>query len=70
MVRVGDTEPFSSDAIHAIRRMRAIVHGFSTLESGGGFGLPEDLDETYRQLVAMCLAALPRPPLPPEDLVE
>jgi AcrR family transcriptional regulator len=49
-----------SAAIHTTRHLRAIVHGFTTLEAGGGFGLPEDLDETYQRLVAMFIASLPR----------
>jgi AcrR family transcriptional regulator len=48
-----------ASAIHATRRLRAIVHGFALIESSGGFGLPEDLDETYEQLIAMFLASLP-----------
>ncbi|MFD4671304.1 TetR/AcrR family transcriptional regulator [Lentzea sp. NPDC058450] len=44
-----------SQAIHAARRLRVIVHGFASIESGGGFGLPEGLDETYDQLVRMYL---------------
>jgi AcrR family transcriptional regulator len=44
-----------SDAVHAARRLRVIVHGFASIESSGGFGLPEDLDETYDQLVRMYL---------------
>jgi AcrR family transcriptional regulator len=51
-----------SDAVHAIRRARVIVHGFTTIESAGGFGLAEDVDETYEQLIAMFLNSLPRRP--------
>ena len=47
-----------SDAIHAIRRLRAVAHGFTSLEAGGGFGLPEDLDETYDQLVAALISTM------------
>jgi AcrR family transcriptional regulator len=54
-----------SDAIHATRCLRAVAHGFSSLEAGGGFGLPEDLDQTYDQLVATVISTL-RPPLRPE----
>jgi AcrR family transcriptional regulator len=49
-----------SDAIHAVRRARVIVHGFATIESSGGFGLAEATDETYEQLIAMFLNSLPR----------
>ena len=39
------------DAIHAIRGLRALMHGFVSLEAAGGFALPQDLDESYRRLV-------------------
>lgn len=38
-------------AIHAVRAWRALAHGFSDLERLGGFGLPLDLDESYRLAV-------------------
>ncbi len=47
-----------SAATHAIRRLRAAVHGFADLESGGGFGLPEDIETTFDGLIAMCLSSL------------
>lgn len=49
-----------SDAVHAIRRARVVVHGFTTIEAAGGFGLAEDVDETYEQLITMFLNSLPR----------
>lgn len=48
-----------SDAVHATRCVRAVVHGFASIEASGGFGLPEDLDETYARLVRMTVASLP-----------
>jgi AcrR family transcriptional regulator len=45
-------------AVHATRRLRVLVHGFASIESAGGFGLPEDLDETYDQIVQMYLTSL------------
>lgn len=39
------------EAIHATRIIRAALHGFVTLETGGGFGLPLELDETFARLV-------------------
>lgn len=39
------------DAIHATRGMRAAMHGFVALESAGGFGLPQDVDRSYAQLI-------------------
>ena len=47
-------------AIHAARCVRAVAHGFASLEASGGFGLPEDLDRTYEQLIRMVLAGMPR----------
>ncbi len=46
------------DAIHAIRGLRSIGHGFATLEAAGGFGIAVDLDESYQRLVRMYLAGL------------
>ena len=45
-------------ATHAIRRLRATVHGFAVLEAGGGFGLPEDIETTYDQVIEMFLRSL------------
>jgi len=51
-----------TDALHAIRALRALLHGFVALEASGGFGLPLDLDESYRRMVAGFDAALRRQP--------
>lgn len=40
-----------ADALHAVRGLRSLVHGFATLEAAGGFGLPLDCDESFRRLV-------------------
>jgi AcrR family transcriptional regulator len=42
-----------SAAIHAARCFRATAHGFASLQAAGGFGLPEDVDETYNHLIHM-----------------
>lgn len=39
------------EAIHAIRGLRALLHGFVALESAGGFAMPQDLEESYRRLI-------------------
>ena len=39
------------DAIDAIRSLRAVMHGFVTLEAAGGFGLPQSVDATYTRLI-------------------
>jgi AcrR family transcriptional regulator len=46
------------DAIHAVRGLRSVVHGFASLEVAGGFGLPLDCDESFRRLIAMLVAGL------------
>ena len=45
-------------AVHAARGLRAIVHGFATLEVGGGFGLPLEVDESFQWLVGVFVRAL------------
>ena len=39
------------EGVHAVRQIRACLHGFVALEAGGGFGLPESVDETFVRLV-------------------
>lgn len=54
-------EPYGlsgDDALHAVRGLRSVLHGFVSLEAAGGFGLPLDLDESYRRLVEGFLLAL------------
>ena len=46
------TDSTGDDMIHAIRGLRALMHGFVSLEAAGGFAMPQDLDESYRRLVA------------------
>lgn len=46
------------DAIHGLRAFRSMVHGFATLEVAGGFGLPQDCDESFRRLVSALAAGL------------
>ncbi|MFL1381484.1 MULTISPECIES: TetR/AcrR family transcriptional regulator [unclassified Nocardiopsis] len=38
-------------SVHAIRALRSALHGFVDLEVQGGFGLPEDVDESFALLV-------------------
>ena len=45
--------PFGFDhaqAVHATRCLRAAVHGFAGLEASGGFGRPEDVDQSFEVL--------------------
>ena len=45
-------------AIHAARILRASLHGFVSLEAGGGFAIPLDLDESFARLVDVVDAGL------------
>jgi AcrR family transcriptional regulator len=48
---LGDYGIKGADMIDAIRILRASLHGFVTLESSGGFGLPQSVDMTFTRLV-------------------
>ena len=41
------------EAVHAARIVRSALHGFAALETGEGFGIPLDLDDTFARLVAV-----------------
>jgi AcrR family transcriptional regulator len=45
-------------AIHAVRGLRSIAHGFATIELAGGFGLALDRDESFERLMRAYLAGL------------
>lgn len=54
-------EPFSlqkNEALHVVRGLRSLAHGFASLESAGAFGLPLDRDESYRRMVDLFLRGL------------
>lgn len=48
-------------AIHAIRGLRSIVHGFISLEVAGGFAMPVDLDASFHWLINLFIAGLSQP---------
>ena len=48
----------ASNAIHAARGLRSLVHGFATLETADGFGIPLDLDISFQQLIQNYTAGL------------
>lgn len=47
-------------AIHAVRGLRSLMHGFVALEQAGGFGLPVDKELSFRTVIEMYLAGLER----------
>jgi AcrR family transcriptional regulator len=53
--------PFGLDAdvsIHAMRGFRSLVHGFVSLEAAHGFGLPQDIDESFQSAIRSFIAGL------------
>ncbi|MCL2091509.1 MAG: TetR/AcrR family transcriptional regulator [Micrococcales bacterium] len=44
--------------VDQVRTVRAAVHGFVELELTGGFGLPDDVDASFRYLVDTLVAGL------------
>jgi AcrR family transcriptional regulator len=50
------------DAVHAVRIIRAALHGFVALELEEGFGLPLDLDETFARMVVVLDQGMGRKP--------
>ncbi|MEU0792620.1 TetR/AcrR family transcriptional regulator [Amycolatopsis sp. NPDC005961] len=45
-------------AVHATRCIRAAAHGFAGLEASGGFGRPEDVDQSFEVLKTMLVQGL------------
>ena len=45
-------------AIHVIRGLRALLHGFSDLEAKSGFGMPVDLETSFRRVVDLMIDSL------------
>lgn len=55
------------DAVHATRALRSALHGFVVLENNGGFGLPQDVDRSFDQMVTALDAALRCWPVEPRS---
>lgn len=49
-----------SRTVDAVRLLRSCVHGFVVLEQGGGFGLPESLDESFEVVVDTAILGIER----------
>jgi AcrR family transcriptional regulator len=49
------------DAVHAVRAIRSMIHGFALLEIAGGFGLPLDCDESFSRMINFFLRGLQNP---------
>jgi hypothetical protein len=46
------------EAVPLIRTVRSALHGFLSLEASGGFGLPDDIDESFETLIEVLVAGL------------
>lgn len=58
-IRVLNSYDLQGDAaIHAVRGLRSILHGFASLEQRGGFGIPLDLDVSLRLLIDTFIAGI------------
>ena len=42
-----------TEAVHAARYLRSLLHGFNSLELAGGFGLNVRLSESYDRMIDM-----------------
>jgi AcrR family transcriptional regulator len=49
------------DAIDAIRILRSALHGFVSLERGGGFAMSRDVDASFERLVQVLVSGLAPP---------
>jgi AcrR family transcriptional regulator len=62
LLRVLEVYPLSKDeALHTVRGLRSIFHGFVSLELKKGFGLALDHDESYRYILKTFLNGLKNP---------
>lgn len=58
-IRVLDAYGLDAETtLHAVRGLRSMFHGFASLEQMKGFGLPLDLDVSFRLLINTYLAGL------------
>jgi AcrR family transcriptional regulator len=46
----------AEQTVHLIRALRATIHGFVDLEMKDGFGMPEDIDDSFDRAVAVVVA--------------
>jgi AcrR family transcriptional regulator len=48
----------SERSVDAIRAARSAIHGFVTLEAGGGFGMPDDVDRSFGTMLDLLVAGV------------
>ena len=47
-----------SEAVHLIRALRSLLHGFLDLEAKRGFGLPVEIEESYSAAVELIITGI------------
>ena len=47
----------AGEAIHLIRALRSLLHGFLDLESKSGFGMPVDIDASFEAAIDLMISA-------------
>ncbi len=50
---VGDYKLTGDDAVHAVRSIRAALHGFVSLEAAGGYGRSATVEASFYSMIAM-----------------
>ncbi|WP_370325800.1 TetR/AcrR family transcriptional regulator [Euzebya sp.] len=55
---LGDHGVGGTEAIHATRGLRSVLHGFAAIELGGGFGLDVDVDASFEWVLGVFVAGL------------
>lgn len=55
---VADLGLEGDEAVHAVRAVRSAVHGFSSIDAAGGFGLPADVDTSFARLTDLLVAGI------------
>jgi AcrR family transcriptional regulator len=50
---VGDYKLTGDDAVHAVRSIRAALHGFVSLEAVGGYGASTTVEASFYSMIAM-----------------
>ncbi|MFZ5629998.1 MAG: TetR/AcrR family transcriptional regulator [Spirochaetota bacterium] len=54
---VSDLGVPQKELVHAVRALRSMLHGFVTLQLVGGFGMPEDIETSFRKMLEGFLIA-------------
>jgi AcrR family transcriptional regulator len=50
---VASLEVPKDEILHVVRALRAALHGFVSLETGGGLGRPLDVEESFQRMLSM-----------------